>query len=175
MKRRNRFNRLLGIFLLALGAWFLAKQLYPELFTWVDIPITWAWFVIGTGIFLFVLGLLLGAPGMAVPATIVGGIGVLLYWQDMTGNWESWSYAWTLIPGFVGLGIILAGLLEGNFRSSLYGGGTLIVISLVLFVIFSSLMGGPYFFGPYWPVLLILLGLWMLLRVLLRPRKKQVE
>jgi len=175
MKRRHRSNILLGLFLLALGAWFLAKQLYPDFLSGVDIPITWPWFVMGTGIFLLILGLLVGAPGLAVPATIVGGIGALLYWQDITGNWESWAYTWTLIPGFVGLGIILAELLEGNFRGGLWGGGTLLVISAVLFIIFSSLMGGPFFFGPYWPVLLILLGVWMLLRAMLRPRGKKVE
>jgi hypothetical protein len=45
----------------------------------------------------------------------------------MTNNWESWAYAWTLIPGFAGIGI-------------------------------------------YWPVLIILLGLWMILRSLFNKR-----
>ncbi len=40
-----------------------------------------------------------------MPSIIVGGIGGILAYQDYTGHWESWSYLWTLIPGFVGLGI----------------------------------------------------------------------
>jgi hypothetical protein len=102
---------------------------------------------------------------MAVPATIVGGIGGLLYWQDLTGRWETWSFAWALIPGFVGVGIILAGLLgAGKLRESIESGGVLIIISLVLFAIFGSFLGGIDLLGSYWPVLLIALGLILLLR-----------
>ena len=174
MKHRHRGNIVLGLLLLFVGGWLLAQEILPMRIL-VDVPFSWPWWVIGTGVFLLLLGLLVGAPGLAVPGTIVGGIGALLFWQDATGNWESWSYAWTLIPAFVGLGIIIAGLLEGNFRSALEGGGMLVVIGAVLFVIFSSLMGGFNFFGPYWPVLLILLGVWILLRVILRPREKRTE
>ena len=42
--------------------------------------------------------LLTGQPGMLVPACIVGGIGGMLYWQNLTGDWASWSYSWSLIP-----------------------------------------------------------------------------
>jgi len=108
---------------------------------------------------------------MAVPACIVGGIGCLLYWQNATGNWESWAYAWTLIPGFLGVGILLAGLLEGRLRQSLDSGIFFIVISLVMFAIFGSFLGGLQIFGLYWPVLLILFGLWMLVRTLFRSRQ----
>ena len=107
---------------------------------------------------------------MAIPACIVGGIGGILYWQEITGNWESWAYAWTLIPGFVGVGIVLSGLLGGDFRQSARGGGWLIMISLVLFAVFGSFFGGLGLLGPYWPVLLILLGLLVLIRPLFRPR-----
>jgi hypothetical protein len=43
---------------------------------------------------------------MAVAACIIGGIGGILYWQSYTGDWASWAYVWTLIPGFSGIGII---------------------------------------------------------------------
>jgi len=113
---------------------------------------------------------LVRTPEMAVPATIVTGIGCLLYWQNATGRWESWAYVWTLIPGFVGVGTILAGLLGRNLRKSLSDGGSLIFISLIMFAIFSSFLGGRGFFGNYWPALLILLGLWILVRPLFRAR-----
>ena len=108
---------------------------------------------------------------MAIPACIEGGIGGLLYWQNATGHWESWAYAWTLIPGFVGLGIMLTGLAQGRARRPLLGGAWLIVISALLFLIFASFLGGPNLLGPYWPVLLILAGLLSLGRNLLRSRK----
>lgn len=170
MDRQRRSNLVVGVILLLVGAWFLAVQFVPELGDLVNIEFSWPFIVIGVGLLLFVLGLLIGVPEMAVPACIVGGIGGLLYWQNATGRWESWAYAWTLIPGFVGVGIILTGLLKGRMRKALVEGGGALVTSLVLFAIFSSFLGGVNLFGDYWPVLLILLGVWVLIRAMLRPR-----
>ncbi len=168
MSRRQRTNTILGLLLVLAGAVFLAQQFYPDLQVWDYFTFSWPVYVIGAGVLLLLLGLLVGAPGMAVPATIVAGIGGVLYWQETTGNWESWAYTWTLIPGFVGLGIILEALLEGKPRGGLRAGGSLMVISAILFVIFASFMGGPALLGTYWPVLLILIGLWFIIRSLLR-------
>jgi hypothetical protein len=168
MSRRQRSNTILGLVLVLVGAAFLVQHFYPDLSIWDYFSFSWPWYVIGAGVLLFLLGLLLGAPGMAVPAAIVSGIGVILYWQNATGNWDSWAYAWTLIPGFVGIGIILEGLLSGKFRSGLRAGGSLIVISAILFVVFASFLGGPALLGTYWPVLLILIGLWFIIRSLMR-------
>jgi hypothetical protein len=168
MSRRQRTNTILGLLLVLAGAVFLAQQFYPDLQVWDYFTFSWPVYVIGAGVLLLLLGLLVGAPGMAVPATIVAGIGGVLYWQETTGNWDSWAYTWTLIPGFVGLGIILEALLEGKPRGGLRAGGSLMVISAILFVIFASFMGGPALLGTYWPVLLILIGLWFIIRSLLR-------
>jgi hypothetical protein len=168
MARRRGCNLILGLALILLGGWFLAGQFFPSLNDWIYIEFTWPLLIVGVGVFLLLFGLAVNAPGMAVPAVIVGGIGGLFYWQNATGNWESWAYAWTLLPGLVGVGVILAGTLEGRPRQALSGGGILVVISLVLFSIFASFLGGPRLFGLYWPILLILLGLWMLVRILLR-------
>jgi hypothetical protein len=158
----------LGVLLVLAGAVFLAQQFYPDLQVWDYFTFSWPVYVIGAGVLLLLLGLLVGAPGMAVPATVVAGIGGVLYWQETTGNWNSWAYTWTLIPGFVGLGIILEALLEGKPHNGLRAGGSLMVISAILFVIFASFMGGPALLGTYWPVLLILIGLWFIIRSLLR-------
>jgi hypothetical protein len=155
-----------GLVLILLGAWFLAVQLVPGLQIWFS----WPLIVVGVGVFLLILGLLTGAPGLAVPACIVGGIGGLLYWQNATGNWESWSYTWTLIPGFVGVGVVLSGLLGGEGPQAVRGGGSLILISLVLFAVFGSFFGALGMVGDYWPALLILLGLLMLGRSVLQSR-----
>lgn len=151
-----------GMALVLLGAGLLALRLIPSLGGWVEDNFAWPVFIIGVGIFLLLFGLWVRAPGMAIPAAIVGGIGGLLYWQNATGNWESWAYAWALIPGFVGIGTILMGLLQGGDGDSLRGGAWLVVISLVLFTVFGSFLGGPDLLGPYWPALLILVGLLML-------------
>jgi hypothetical protein len=155
-----------GLILILLGVWFLAVQFVPGLQGWFS----WPWIIIGFGVVMLLIGLLSGVPDLAVPACIIGGIGGLLYWQNATGNWESWSYAWSLIPGFVGVGVILSGLFGGKVRKSLREGGNLILISLILFAIFAAFRGGPNLLGDYWPVLLILVGLWMLIRPLFRSR-----
>jgi len=152
--------------LILLGVWFLVAQFVPGLQVWIS----WPLIVAGVGAFLLIIGLLTGVPGLAVPACIVGGIGGLLYWQNSTGNWESWAYAWTLIPGFVGVGIILSGLLGGEIRQALRGGGWMVLISLVLFTVFGSFFGALGLAGDYWPVLLIVLGLLILVWPLFRSR-----
>ena len=168
MSRRQRTNIILGLLLILAGTLFLAQQYYPALRIWEYFTFSWPWYVIGAGALLLLLGLLVGAPGMAVPATIVAGIGGLLYWQQSAGDWRSWAYTWTLIPGFVGLGIILEGLLAGKLRGGLRAGGLLVVLSAILFLVFSSFLGGPALLGVYWPALLILIGLWLIIRSLLR-------
>jgi len=168
MDRRRRSNLGVGLLFILIGAFALVYQLVPGFQDLLDLRFEWPMIIIGFGLFLLVLGLLVGASGMAVPAMIMCGIGGLLYWQNATGNWDSWAYAWTLIPGFVGVGVFLAELLEGKLTSALQSGGWLILISLTMFVIFASFLGGPEWIGPYWPALLILLGVVMLVRTFFR-------
>ncbi len=170
MTQRRKSNLVGGVLLVLVGVVVLLLQLMPGLRQTLRVEYSWPWIVIGVGAFLLVFGLLVGAPGMAVPACIVGGIGALLLYQNSTGDWGSWAYAWSLIPGFVGLGVILAGLFGDRTSGSLDGGAWLIFISLVMFVIFGSWLGGLNLLGDYWPALLILLGVLMLLRPLFRRR-----
>ena len=50
-----------------------------------------------------------GAAAMAIPGMLVAGLGGLLFIQNWTGYWESWSYAWTLFGVFLGMGFMLLG------------------------------------------------------------------
>ncbi len=169
MEHRTRTSIVGGLLLILLGLFFLAYQVMPERLAWLRLEMGWPLIVVAVGAGLLVFGLLVGAPGMAIPACIVAGIGFILYWQNATGNYETWSFAWTLIPGFVGVGTILNGLLGGGkLRDALEGGFWLILISLVMFAIFGSFLGGLNLFGPYWPGLLILLGLIVLVRSFFR-------
>jgi hypothetical protein len=170
MERQKRSGIGFAVLLILIGVVALIYQLVPGLQDLIDLTFDWPVFIIGFGLFLLVLGLLVGAPGMAVPAMIFAGIGGLLYWQNATGNWESWAYVWTLIPGFVGLGVFISELLEGKVASAIQGGGWLMLISLIMFLIFSSFLGGPEWIGPYWPALIILVGIIMLARVVFRKR-----
>ena len=164
MSRQYQQNVSAGVLLILIGIVILAIRLVPELGDWLRVDYSWPLIVVAVGAVLLVMGILFGAPFMAVPAFIVGGIGGLLYWQNATGHWESWGYAWALIPGFAGLGTVVAGLLGGEPRKSIPSGLQTILVSLVLFAVFASFLGGQDFLGPYWPVLLIALGLTLLVR-----------
>lgn len=166
MVYRQRSSLAAGLILILVGAWFLVATWVPGLEDWFS----WPWIIIGVGVLMLVIGLLTGAPGMAVPAFIVGGVGAILYWQDATGRWESWAYAWTLIPGFVGVGTVLSALLGGEGRESLRSGGSLILISLTLFLVFGSFFGALGLVGQWWPLLVIALGVLILVRQLFRWR-----
>lgn len=163
MRRQGRTQLGLGIVLILLGGWFLAQRMFPEVAAFAARFTSGSLSVVGIGLLLLLLGLILGAPGFAVPAAIVAGIGGILYYQDLIGDASSWSYMWTLIIGFVGVGIILQGLLGENTRHNLRHGLNLIVISAVLFLVFAAFLGGWNILGNFGPaVLLILLGLWVL-------------
>ena len=83
------------------------------------------------------------------------------------GGQDAWAYMWTLIPGFVGIGSILAGLLGDNTRQNLRHGFNSLIFSAVAFLIFASIFGGLDLLGKYGPaILLIGLGVWLLARSL---------
>jgi hypothetical protein len=171
MDARRRASLASALVLIGLGAWFLWIELSPIARAFVHGRYTWPLPIVGIGLGLFVIGWITWTPGLAIPAWIVGGVGGLLYWQNTTGHWASWSYAWSLIPGFVGVGIILAGLMRGRPRGALIGGGWLLLISMALFGIFGSFLGGLVTVGQLWPVLLIVAGVIVLGQAFLRPRQ----
>jgi hypothetical protein len=94
-----------GGVLIGLGALFLAGQV----FNIGDLMATfWPLFVLVPGL-AFLGGAVLGdkkAAGLAIPGSIVTGTAGILMYQNLTGNWESWAYIWTLYPVFLGLAFL---------------------------------------------------------------------
>jgi hypothetical protein len=170
MDERRRGTVAAALVLILLGVLLLVLQFAPGVRNWFTGELGWPLIVVAVGVFLAVIGLATGASGMMIPACIVGGIGALLYWQNLTGNWGSWAYAWTLIPGFAGVGTILHGLLSGRWPA-VRAGMWQVFVSAVLFGIFASFLGGYTPLGQYWPVLIILLGVMLLVRRLIWPRE----
>ena len=72
--------------------------------------------------------------GLAIPGSIIAGIGGILYYQNATNDWESWAYAWTLIIGFVGVGTFIMHMLDGRVKRAFNEGFNSIVSSLVMFL-----------------------------------------
>jgi hypothetical protein len=167
--RQNRTNLFLGLLLIAIGAWLVVSRQVPAVQEWLSNNFAWPMWTIGAGLLIFLIGLITGTPGMSVPAAIVAGVGGILYYQYLTDDYGSWSYMWTLIPGFVGVGAILAGLLGEYPRHNLSRGLNLLVVSAVMFLIFGAFFGGLGILGPNGPaILLIALGVYILIRGFIR-------
>jgi hypothetical protein len=130
----------------------------------------WPFIVMGVGGVFLLAALLTRTGGLAIPGCIVGGIGGILYYQTISGNWASWAYLWTLIPGFVGVGIILAGLLSRERVRFDTGGLILIAISAMGFVIFGGSFGLNLGMSTLWPLFLIGIGVITLISALFRKR-----
>ncbi len=169
MNKKMRSNLGVGLVLILIGGWFLAVQFLPQLGTWFWGIFDWPVYIIIAGISFLIFGLVIGVPGLAVPAFIIGGIGGILYYQNLTGNWESWAYMWALIPGFVGLGVVVQSLLGEGGKKGFRSGLTSIFTSLVMFLIFGAFFGANPL-GSYWPVLLIALGLWLMIQPLFKQK-----
>ena len=143
MKPR-RGNISLAFLLIIVGAWYLAIEIFPGLKALAYGSGTWPLQIIGLGLLFAVVAILSWTPAFFIPASIITGIGGLLYWQNSTGNWASWSYMWALIPGFVAFGLLLFGLFARK-RGAYIAGLWNLFSSVILFGIFASAFGGLEF------------------------------
>jgi hypothetical protein len=169
---------LLGGLLILLGIVFLVGELF-------NIRIgsfIWPFFIMGPGVVLFLLSLAMdedAGKGMAAVGGLVSMVGLILFFQNATGFWASWSYAWALIaPTSVGLGMFAYAWAKGIpelRRESLH----LIKVGLGIFVaaaIFFELVIGVSGFGLGhfgWPLLLIALGIFLFARNLTTGWRKE--
>jgi len=166
--QRNIGSLVGGALLIIFGALALFGQLFRNLNFWETF---WPFFVIGVGL-LFFVGMLAGGrsvSGLAIPGSIVTTIGLMLFYQNLSGHWESWSYGWTVILMSVGLGIFIMGLWGQNVTQRA-AGLRLLRLGLIMFVIFGAFFeliftaGRPFGLrSVIFPVALILLGLYLIL------------
>jgi len=168
MNNNRRSSLTLGVILVVLGGIFIAANLIPSVAAVFQQMNTWPMIIEAVALGLLLLGLVIRVPDMAVPATIVAGIGGILWYQNMTGDWKSWAYIWALIPGFVGVGMLLAKVLGGWDRYNAADALSTIGTSLILFIIFGAFFGGFTWLGPYWPLLLIAAGVLIAIRSFIR-------
>ncbi len=120
-----------------------------------------------------------GASGLAVPGAIILMVGAVLAVQDLFDAFETWAYAWALVaPGGVGIGIALQGWIRRS-RTEIRAGLRVLWAGVLLFVVFGIFFEGVIHLS-HWdlgiygrlllPALLILLGVWLLVRRLLPAR-----
>ena len=163
INRSNTGGLIVGTLLILFGLMSLAGRVFP-MFDW---DFLWPFAIIGFGA-LFFVAMFMGGKGtaaFAIPGSIIGGIGLVLLFQNITDHWESMSYFWTLIILFVGAGIYIMGWYGGD-ENQKQSGWRLMKIGFVLFIIFGAFF--EMIFSSYsnilFPVLLILLGAYLILR-----------
>ena len=174
----NRGGLILGAVLILLGLFLLAGQYFD-----FDLGrYGWPLFVIVPGLAVLAIGL--AAPvregaGLAVAGTITTVTGLVLAFQNATGLWATWAYAWALVgPAASGLGLLIYGVVRGvpHLRRE---GVRALGAGLALFVGFGlffegviGLSGDPFLLGSnYLPIALIAGGILVLIWGLLRGRR----
>lgn len=168
---RDRGALYAGIMLILLGGLFLLAQLGGALLAPLGLGFGWGqmW-----PFFILYVGLAFWAPilvwwkdrariaGLAVPGTIITTNGLILLYQNLSGDWASWSYLWALEPLAVGAGLLMLYLLGSREEGVLVGAGVVGGIGLVFFVIFASVFGG--LMRLLGPAAVILIGIVMIVR-----------
>ena len=161
--RSNTGTLIAGAILIAFGLLGIFRNFLPR-FDWGSI---WPFMIIGFGA-LFFAGMVAGgkpAAALAIPGSVISGIGLILLFQNITGRWESMSYFWTLIIMFVGLGILLMGWYRGDPNQKRSGIGVM-KVGFILFIIFGTFFE-VFIFSSFnnliFLILLILLGVYLIL------------
>jgi uncharacterized membrane protein HdeD (DUF308 family) len=133
MTKRN--TRGFGLVLIIVGLLFLLSQFLNTIVG----AFTWPFSIIVPGVLLLVAAFMFrtSVPALAIPGSIVSMIGLILFTQNVTGHFESWSYAWGLIVAAVGSGIFLFSSWSKDERTRKRG-SQLALLGLVLFVVFGA-------------------------------------
>lgn len=136
----------LGVLLIVLGAVFLARPVLPA--EWSQFG--WPLFILLPGLALFLAVLAGGRSwgGLAVPASIVTAVGLILFVQNALNLWQTWAYAWALIfPTSVGLGLWIQGewfgdpALAKQGRTMLLIGASIFAVGIAFFEGLLNLSG----------------------------------
>jgi hypothetical protein len=159
----NRPSSVVAVILIGLGILFLAVN-----FLDIDLGRVWPliFFVIGAGFYTPVLLMPQARAGLAalfIPGTIMIGLGVIFFYNTLTNDWGSWAYAWSLIPAFVGIGLILASRF-GRWQGDTARAGTWMALGSAAVFSVLAMFFGSRTFGAIGPILLIGLGVLLLFR-----------
>ena len=173
--RQDRGGLIFGGILIVLGVLFLAERAFGVQFG----RFGWPLLVIVPGVLLLAASLAAGGregSGLAVAGAITTVVGLVLAFQNATGLWATWAYAWALVgPAATGLGLIFYGVLKGQ-RDLVTNGIRSLGSGLALFAAFGlffegviGLSGEPFLLGSeLLPIALIGLGVvllgWSLVR-----------
>jgi len=135
----------------------------------------WPVFVVVPGLILLAAAVVPQPPrgiGFAIAGSIVTVVGLLLWYQANSGNWESWAYLWALVPLAIGGALLGYGSLTGEagmVRAGAWVGGTAAIVLAIGAWYFEARFAGrgePFAFGTIWPIAIIAIGVLIAARAL---------
>ena len=169
---RRRGGEVLAVLLVGVGTILLLLRL----FNWHMSDDFWPSFIIVPGIALLASAMLAAkssARVLAVAGAIVTATGLILLLQMLTDYYQSWAYAWALLPLSSGIALMAVGMRDDDAPLTASGRGVAMfgaVMFAVFGVVFEGLVFGrilPIGEGFVLPVILIGAGLLVLFRRML--------
>ncbi len=121
---RDQRNTVGAFVLIGLGVLFLAGQIFGVNF-WSIAGFSWPVFVLIPGVIFLALAFAgdRKMSGFVFPGAFITGTGAILWYQNATGNWQSWAYIWTLYPVFLGFALMFNGRRNGKEKEIATGRG----------------------------------------------------
>ena len=181
----NRSRLVFGACLVLLGLFLLFGEIVGSIFHIRIGHYTWPFSILVPGVLLYALAFTVddnNSKGVVFAGSIVSGLGVLLFLQNLTGWWASWAYAWAfIVPTSIGVGEMVFGTLRSK-QDMVNEGWRLTKIGLIILLFgvlfFELLIGisGIRFFGMRslcFPAALVILGLALVVQYLLPGRRTQ--
>ena len=119
-----------GLILIGLGLLFLVN---------VFIPVTWPIAITAVGVAMLAWAVQQReryGEGMGLSGLLTTTLGLILFYQNATQNWQSWYYLWPLLFAAVGAGMLLNRWLATSRNSGVrYGGARYLRVSTAFIVL----------------------------------------
>jgi hypothetical protein len=170
MSDRTKPSIVIGTLLIVFGVLVFLGEIFKS-----TIFQLWPLFIIAGGLMFFIAMFVAGKSTgyLAIPGSIISMIGLILFYQALTNRWETWSYAWALIPLSVGIGMWIFGKYS-KLPELCSSGRHMINVGLILFVVFGvffelliGISGASRNNELLWPLALVALGIYLMFSRLL--------
>jgi hypothetical protein len=148
----NRPALLPGLILLGLGLYFFLQQFHIPFLS--DI-LNWPVILIVIGLSFIICSFSGWDKMMILPGGILLSIGIIFLGMDI---WSALSIHWSMYPGAVGVGFLLA-FIRTKETSFLVPACVLLAFPFVFYV-----LGGLDIIQQWWPIALVLVGIFLIFR-----------
>jgi DNA-binding CsgD family transcriptional regulator len=159
MEKSNRLVTAASLVLIGLGVLSFALNFVFGLAMNISLPLVTL--MLG-GAFFFLASALAQewawADLLYIPASLLTALGLIFLLDVITGDWNSWAYAWLLAVAGLGLGVLLANRSRGWPPPVNQISTGVVTGALALFILFGAIAGGRFVLVMA-PILLVLGGL----------------